>query len=159
MEAQVLTITALNAQNAFNKANSEIKKTLQSLWPDHNFNRDITEMVDSYEAACELEGITQLTIADFEFLPEQDREYHFVDHQLNIIHRALNEGWTWKEGERGYYPVFNRAAGGSGFSLGLVGYCSSSSTVGARRTYKDERLAMHSAKKFLHLHSVIQNNE
>ena len=115
-----LIINPQNALKAYSAGSAEIKSFLKNFLPDQDFDvaLPITERVKSYEDACRIEGSTPLSLDDFDFLPEEDQEYAFADHQYTLIRRVLNEGWTWKIGEKGYYPVFNRpqAAGGPGFS-------------------------------------------
>lgn len=160
MADKLLTLTETNARAAYQKASKSKKEWMKEMYPDFNFEGSIMDRVKSYEDACREEGITPLTIDDFAHLPKQDRNYHFCDHKYTVIRRVLNEGWIWKIGTNGYYPIFNRgAAGGSGFSFsGYYGDYSFSS-VGARRTFDTPEKAIYAGKQFLDIHAVIHNEE
>lgn len=110
---------------------------------------DITKVVTSYEAACELDGIKPLTIEDFAFLPAADRNYHFNDHKAVIITRVLNQGWVpnWNDSnEEKWYIWFKWV--GSGFSLLGVSFVLSYTRVGSRHHFKTEALARYAAGQF-----------
>lgn len=160
---KTVEISLENARTAYNEAGGEIKQTLLKLIGRKVLFDDITEVVKSYEDACEVEGIEPLTVGHFFFLPEQDREYAFADHQYTVINRVLNEGWepNYSNGnERKYYPYFvweENAAGGPGFSS-IDFICDySHSYVGARRVYPTEKLAIYAGKQFIEIHNKIQS--
>ncbi|MEO6282164.1 MAG: hypothetical protein ABIN80_22935 [Dyadobacter sp.] len=153
---QTLTITAANAQKAYNGASKEVKEVLRSFCAPYNFDQDITSVEPSYEAYCQLLARKPLTISDYAFLPEDEREYAYANHQLDVIIQAANGvghvfdyaneaqekwyiWWVWDE----------NAAGGSGFSLDDVCCLCSVSFVGARRSFKNEKTARFIATSFL----------
>jgi hypothetical protein len=150
-----LVLNSINAQKAFNKGNKEIKEALKELYPQYDFNADVTSIVTSYEAACEVCGTKRLFQSDFNFLPDQDRASAFASHQIDIIARALNGDCTFdysNDNQKKWYIWFKwdeNAAGGSGFSFDRVDYNYSYSRVGARHSFKDARLAEYAGKNFI----------
>jgi hypothetical protein len=117
-------------------------------------SRPITEIVTSYEAACELTGTTPLTIEDFAKHPAKHRDSVFASHQLNVIADALNgpnEFDYSKANEYKYYPYFwwnvNRA-GGPGFSYVDYYYDYSRSRVGARHSFRTRDFARFAGTHF-----------
>jgi len=151
-------ISVQAAKEAYKDATPDIKKTLLKLFGKKVLVDNITEMVTSYEDACEIEGIKPLSLYNFSHLPSVEQAYAFADHKLVVIRRVLNEGWTWEFGKKGYYPYFykDESAGGSGFSFGDCSRDCSSSFVGARRTFKDEKTAAYAGKQFLDLYEIVQ---
>lgn len=149
------------AKEAYRDATPDIKKTLLKLFGKKVLIDNITELVTSYEDACEIEGIKPLSISNFSHLPTIDQAYAFADHKLTVIRRVLNEGWTWAFGKSGYYPYFykDKAAGGSGFSCYDYSYAVDFSGVGARRIFKDEKTAIYAGKQFIDLYEIIHTEE
>jgi hypothetical protein len=160
---KTVEISLENARTAYKQASGDIKEALVNLIGRKVLFEDITEVVKSYEDACEIEGIFPLNIDAFSFLPEQDREYHFYDHQMTVINRVLNEGWEpdySNSKQYKYYPYFvwdENRAGGPGFSYFAYYFGRSASRVGARRVYKNEKLAIYSGKQFLEIHNKIHS--
>lgn len=150
-----LDLDPINAQKAYLNASSEGRKLLVNLYPKFNFNSEITDLATSYEAGCDLIDYTPRTLSDFDFLPEWSRESAFAGHQLDVIARALNG----KDFEFDYsddsqkkwfvYCVWNeQRAGGPGFSFGDVVCNISFSCVGARHSFKSEKLARFAGTHF-----------
>ncbi len=110
---------------------------------------DITKVLTSYEVACELDGIKPLTINDFSFLPDGDRNYHFNDHKAVVITRVLNQGWipNWNDSDEPKWYIWFKWVG-SGFSLLGVGCGSSHTGVGSRHHFKTDVLAKFAANRF-----------
>ncbi|CAG5001724.1 hypothetical protein DYBT9275_02729 [Dyadobacter sp. CECT 9275] len=121
--------------------------------------QELIDLIISYEAACELRGVTPLTIEDFAKHPEEDRDSDFASHQLNVICSAFWNGekidytnfrqkkyeiiWVWNE----------NTAGGSGFSFGGVLCLASASFVGARHSYPSDRIARIGATRFVDIYN------
>lgn len=146
-----------DAREAYKEASSEIKKTLLKLFGKKVLFESIVDAVQSYEDACEIEGIAPLSISDFNHLPHQERASSFAEHQMNVIQRVLNEGWKWEFGKRGYFPYFYKdsSAGGSGFSYCVFDIDRDYSIVGARRVFKDEKTAIYAGKQFIKIFEII----
>lgn len=69
---ETLKIKKENALKAFLSADKGGKTLLSDLFGADIFRSRI-EIIDTYEDACKIEGITPLTIEDFKALPEEDR--------------------------------------------------------------------------------------
>lgn len=150
---------------AYNEAtDEEVKKMLRRVFGKKVIFENIMEAVKSYEDACELDGIQPLSIENFAFLPEEDREYHFAEHQYTVINRVLCEGWVpdySNDDQIKCYPYFiwdQQAAGGPGFSSYDFTYVSSLSFVGARRVYPNADLAIYAGKQFIAIHNIIHKS-
>ena len=149
---ETLQITKEQAIEAYKIATPDTKKVLEKLFKKETFITDIRDRVKSYEDACELLGLTPLTLEQFSFLPEKDREYHYHDHRMVIITRALNEGWEpdpSNPDEPKYYVWHQWVSSGSGFAYYICSYVHSLSYVGARHEIKSKELAVYFAKQFI----------
>jgi len=150
-------INVKDAREAYKEASPEIKKTLLKLFGKKVLFESIMDAVQSYEDACEIEGIAPLSVSDFTHLPLREQASAFAEHQMNVIQRVLNEGWTWNFGTRGYFPYFYKdsAAGCSGFSSIAYAFGRAFSIVGARRVFKDEKTAIYAGKQFIKIFEII----
>lgn len=159
MSDKLLTLTESNARAAYQKAGKSKREFMRDLYPEFNFERSIIEIVDSYEAACEVVGIKPLKLENFSFFSKEDQDSIFASHQIDIITRALNgkdsdgNWWTpnYTDGTYKYWPYHrwsDEAAGGSGFSYDDCDYGHSVSGVGARHTFKLRDHAEYAGKKF-----------
>jgi hypothetical protein len=121
--------------------------------------RPITEIVTSYEAACELTGTTPLTIEDFAKHPLEDQDSDFAAHQLNVISKAFREGVEFDYADtdqKKWFPWFywnvNRA-GGPGFSCNDYRFDYSDSFVSARHSYPSEDTAEFAGTHFENIYN------
>lgn len=157
--SQIIPILATNAIKAYQNAPKEVKEAIKTLCAPYDLDQDITSIVTGYEAACELYSFNPLTLADFSMFPQEDQDYAFANHQLDMIIKAMNGGFQFDYSngdQKKWYPIFvwdSNAAGGSGFSLSYVSYNYSNSFVGARRSFKDEKLCRHTVTKFLSIYN------
>lgn len=117
----------------------------------------ITERLKSYEDACTLLNRQPLTLEQFNFLPETDRQAMYSLHRILTGIEAINEGhvFDWNNyDEYKYYPWWDmetyddNPVPGSGFSLGGVGCDSANSDVGARLITRSDAHARHIAEIF-----------
>ena len=46
----------------------------------------------TYESACKSKGITPLTLAHFDFMPENQRKAHYSLHRLETINEVIHNG-------------------------------------------------------------------
>lgn len=148
---ETLQINKANALTAYEGATLKGKKLLSDLFGEKVFVKDIREVIKSYEDACEYVGVKPLQLSDFNFLPEQDREYHYHDHRQVIIKRALNEGWIadHSNDDRKYTIWYKRAGSGVGFSYFDYHYGDSHSLVGSRHEFKSLELGKYFASQFI----------
>ncbi|MDQ6477830.1 hypothetical protein [Dyadobacter sp. LHD-138] len=160
METQMLITSPANALKAYNNADPSIKKWMKDFYPEFNFDPNITDIVISYEAACEVVEFKPLTIENFGFYPEEDRESKFASHQIDIVAKALNgkdeNGNWWKpdysDGTPKYFPRHywdEGAAGGPGFSFDGYIYAYSISNVGARHSFRKREHAVFAGQHFV----------
>lgn len=117
--------------------------------------KPITEIVTSYEAACELTGTTPLTLEDFAKHPVEDQDSDFSSHQLNVIAKALNGAdneFDYSDDDQYKYFPYHYwnvdKAGGPGFSCCDCGCVNSVSFVGARHSYRSSKLAIFAGTHF-----------
>lgn len=100
----------------------------------------ILQQVNSYEDACKVLNREPLTLEQFNFLPEADRQAFFSLHKITTVIEVLNEGWQpdWNDYDQmKCYPWFDMetygdAPAGSGFSFGGYDFDDSYTGVGAR---------------------------
>jgi len=164
MADELLTLTPANARAAYESVGKSERKLMKKLYPDFNFERDITEIVTSYESACEVVGIKPLNLSNFSFFPSEDQDSIFASHQIDIIARALNgkdedgNWWTpdYTDGTYKYYPYFywdKVPPGGSGFSFYDCVDAFDISYVGARHTFKKSDHAVYAGKTFIAIYN------
>lgn len=116
----------------------------------------ITERIKTYEDACKELNRSPLTVEQFLFLPEADRQAFFSLHCITTAIEALNEGWQpdWNDyDEDKYYPYFDMETyddqpAGSGFSFDVCVYGRTRSLVGARLVLKSASLARYVGQQF-----------
>jgi hypothetical protein len=120
---------------------------------------DITERVKSYEDACQILNKKPKSSEQFNFFDEGERQVAFATHKLQIIIKALNEGWTpnWSNtNEKKWYPWFkmndSNASGGVSFANTCYNDWHTYSYVGSRFCLKNEKLARYVGVTFIDLY-------
>jgi len=148
---ETLSIEKKNAQNAFKKANKEVKALLVELFGEKTFSEKITDRVKTFEDAWEL---VEVSSNQDILLKYNGQDGDMIAAQaylkLSIIAKALNEGWKpdWtNSSEYKYYPYFNMS---SGFGLSCDGYDDpdSYSVIGSRLVFKTAELAKYAGTQF-----------
>lgn len=157
METQ--NIEKKKAQNAFKKANKEVKALLMELFGEKTFSEKITDRVKTYEDACSVLGVSELdgTVTVVDGCLKDDSGSIMAYCKLIIIARALNEGWTpnWEDSnEPKYYPYFKMKAG-FGFSLSCYLCGDSHAAVGSRFVFPSEEISDYYAKQFIEIHQSV----
>jgi hypothetical protein len=153
-----LKISKANALRAFGAADKKGKQLLQDLFGKEVLGDKITDRVKSYEDACLVDNLQPVTIENFSFLAECDRESALAHHQMTIIARVLNEDWTpdWDNGnEYKYYPYFIWGGSGLGFSFCAGGCGRSGTDVGSRLVFKSRELAEYAGKQFITIYNQL----
>lgn len=155
---KTLEIIESNARKAFKKADKSGKELLNNLFGSETFSQKITDLVKTFEDACEVLNIETHGDA-FAILKMKNRTLlaeipitRCDDPVLKImiVIAALNEGWkpNWNNSnEPKYYPWFNM--GGSGLSYYVFDYSVSYTGVGSRLCLKSSELAEYAGKQFL----------
>lgn len=101
----------------------------------------------------------ELTIEDFNFLPENRRKKALAFQQIQDICEVFAEGWILNWGNRSeykYYPYFIKNQN-SGWSVSRV-YCYYYFSYGEPGFYKDELTAKHCGNLFLDIYNTYLNN-
>ncbi|KQS34016.1 hypothetical protein [Dyadobacter sp. Leaf189] len=111
--------------------------------------------VQSFEEACVALGLNPAEELPYSVATTNRQRGINAVAKLAIIAEALNEGWKpdWSNwNERKYYPYFDKAAGGSGFSFDDF-YCDASYTgVGSRLVFRTAELARYAGTQFLEIY-------
>lgn len=88
-----LKLSLENAKQAYNNGDAEIKKFLETSYPEH-FKGDVKKRLTSYEAACDILGIQPKTLEQFEALfDKEDARRQFARHKITTGIKAINEDW------------------------------------------------------------------
>lgn len=149
---EILQVTRLNAQAAFKDADASGKTMLSNLFGKKHFTSDMTELIKSFEDACEFNN-TNPNHPKF----TQGTEAGNNMEMLAEIAKALNGGKVMKPGEKRFYPFFIHDE--SGFRLGAVysGVSYSATTGGPRLCVSEERLAKYMGTQFLPFYNRFYN--
>ncbi len=140
--------TASDVRKAYIHADDKGKRLLKDLYGDDVCNVDITDLVKSFEDACEILSIDP-DLPDASMLPEKDGKSIIAYYKLTVIIRALNEGWVpiWKDGgcNTKYWAWFDgrvlaRSCYGAG-TQGGVAYASASHDSASTVAFIASRLA------------------
>jgi len=129
--------------------------------------KQITEVIKSYEDACKMLDIDPVLSLPFSDDQEGDQLAINATFKLMKIAKALNEGWTpdWQDNDqRKYYPWMdmeddNRS--GLGLSFSVCGSADSLSAVGSRLCFKSRELAEYAGRQFVGLYAeawIIKGN-
>lgn len=143
---------------AYRAGKSTEKELLEHLFGKEVFDAKITDLVKSYEDACDLLGIDPVgSLPDVSGCMSQDRKFLIAFHKLTIIARALNEGWEpdWINTDENkwfnWWYVDTKTAGlGSGGPTNAPS--AAIATVGSRLCFRTEALSDYAAKQFLPLY-------
>lgn len=126
-----------------------------------SLNVDFTKVneVASFEQACEILAI-DTKVPDVSMLPEYYHKPTIAQYKLMIIAEALNKvnGENWKPdwtnySEYKYYPWFDKASSGGGFSFHGSDFWCTYSIVGSRLCYINRDTARFAGKHFIDLYN------
>jgi len=159
--SETLTITKENAMNAYKEATSKGKTLLENLFGKNIFSGKITDRVKTFEDACrELRITPESVYGRFSVgVTDSTQKSLYAFAQLQIICRALNEGWqpNWNNSsEYKYYAWFDMRAG-SGFSYNAYDCACTLTNVGSRLCFKSEALAKYAGTQFLSIYKEYMN--
>jgi hypothetical protein len=147
---ETLSINKSNAIKAFNEADDKGKTLLTNLFGKNVLSQKITDLVKSYEDACNIKGINPLTLSQFSFLPKEEQEAVFGFHQITTIIEVINEGWIpdWsKHDQYKYYPWFDMN-NGSGLSFNDYDSANTCTCVGSRLCLSSSEKAKYVGEQF-----------
>ena len=109
MTSKILNLEQSNAIKAYKEGTPSDKLLLERLYGKEVFNLKITDRVKSFEDACEVLDINPY-LPDVSLLEESLQSSVVATYKLQVIIKALNEGWSpnWNNSsEYKYYPWFN----------------------------------------------------
>jgi hypothetical protein len=140
-----LTIEKKNAIVAYEQADTSGKQLLANLFGKKHFVSDMTELIDSFEAACEYNNTNPNSKR---FTEGTEAGIHLE--KLAEIAKALNGGRVMKPNEKRWYGYFIHDE--AGFRLDGVNFdiVLSLSYGGPRLCCLDEKLARYMCTKFIH---------
>lgn len=153
LEANITAVVA-----AYRAGKSADKKLLEDLFGKKVFDAKITDLVKSYEDACDLLGIDPIgSLPDVSRCMSQDRKSLIAFHKLTIITRALNEGWEpdWTNPNESkwfnWWHVDTETAG-LGFAYSNDAPSTTDALVGSRLCFRTEALSDYAAEQFMPLY-------
>ena len=109
--------------------------------------------ITTFEEACEKLG-RSTNIPKLDELDAETTIKFIAEYKLNIIIKALNEGWypNWNDAnEYKYFPYFKNKYG-CGFSASIIDYHNTSTNVPSAHVFKTHELAMYCGLKFISLY-------
>lgn len=137
-----------NADAAYRIAEGNTRDVLDVL-----FGRNITGIIDSYEAACRHNGknpIDESLLIALGFTPKQ-----IAGIKLEEITLAINKGKSTDiyNGKDRWYPVFYSVEGPSAFAFDCSSYAYSAASAGSgsRLSYHEKSDSDYSGKQFIDL--------
>lgn len=143
---------------AYRAGKSTERELLEHLFGKEVFDAKITDLVKSYEDACDVLGIdSETSLPDVSGCMLQDRRSFIAFHKLTIIIRALNEGWQpdWTNTSENkwfnWWYVDTKTAGlgcASSYNAPSVTFAS----VGSHLCFRTEALADYAAEQFKSLY-------
>ena len=143
---------------AYRAGKSTEKELLEHLFGKEVFDAKITDLVKSYEDACDLLGIDPIgSLPDVSGCMSQDRKSLIAFHKLTIIARALNDGWEpdWTNPSENkwfnWWYVDTKTAG-LGYAYSDNAPSSANASVGSRLCFRTEALADYAAEQFMPLY-------
>ncbi|CAN5309367.1 hypothetical protein BH09BAC1_BH09BAC1_14310 [soil metagenome] len=146
-----IEINPNNLKKAYKKASTEGKALLENLFGYDQLKFEITDLVKSYEDACEILGINpDVTV---KCGASEDQEAIIAFAQLSIIRAALNQDWEadWKNhNQPKYYPWFKDS--GSGLSYDDFARSLTLTDVGSRLCYATPELAKYAGEQFIEIY-------
>lgn len=131
---KTLKIDDNTAKDIYKTADSNLKLILEETFGKNFFKLDLKDKINTYEDVCEELDIDILTIRDFKFLPEYQREEAFLEHQIKSMIYLVNKGKSFKN----YKYYCYRYKGGSGWVLGCYFHVGSGLGSGFYYTSQDD---------------------
>jgi hypothetical protein len=154
--------TAGDVAKAYRNADDKGKQLLKDLYGDDVCNVNVTDLVKSYEDACQLHGIEPMDEA--EMLRAGFRQDEIDRRKLETITFALNDGeypdWTDTDQYK-YIPYFRvDKSAPSGFAFDAASYWRSGADAGfaSRLCFLREDCARYAGETFIELYASIINN-
>ncbi|HUR65491.1 MAG TPA: hypothetical protein VMZ03_04005 [Chitinophagaceae bacterium] len=145
---KTLVIDESRAKQIYPGASTEFKAILEDTFTKQFFSRN-TDLIKSYEDACEVLGIDPAE----QYCGRHDSPDEIAYKKLKVIIRALNEEWTpdWNNGSQAkWWNWFYFDSPGFRFNYAYYDY--SYSYVGSRLCFRSRELSEYCAKQFIDLY-------
>lgn len=149
---EILQVTKDNALQAYKDGDDDQKSLLSKLFGKKHFFSDMTEMIDSFEAACDYNNTNPRDPRFTNGTPSGNAMEMIAE-----IAKALNGGKVMKGGEYRWYPWFEYATSGFRFRVSYYSYTSAFSCGGPRLCLLNEKLSNYMGKQFLPLYDTFLN--
>ena len=115
--------------------------------------------IDTYEKVCKQLGEKELTINDFNHLPEHLRHKNLIFSKLQQVGKLFNGDWKPNiidRNQKKHYPYFEITAdGGLVYDASFYDY---DGYYGHVVYFKDEKIAMYIGKTFINLYKEIHES-
>jgi hypothetical protein len=148
-----LKLTPAAADEAFAKADTNGKALLISLYPTHQFLKEITDRIQNFDDVLAVNGIDK-TIFESNLTGLSSDEIAY--RQVKEIAKAYNQGWVpnWDDSsEYKYVPWFDmRTSSGSGFACSGYGIWHTGAGVGSRLCFQKSAHAKDAGTKFTEIY-------
>ena len=147
---KTLKIDENKAKELYKTASQEFKITLEDTFGKEFFIEDIIDKIKTVQDAYNVFNINRRSLKDSLYIEINNSK--IVDdlmlfNDLYFITKALNEGWQYKENDKGYAPYYFSSAG-----VFYLVVSSSASYVGAAigdlLIYKSQKLGNYSLNQF-----------
>lgn len=141
-----------------NGVETEITLTPSQIQAVKNYDLPIMERIKTLSDALAYNGETE---AEFNKRTEHDADHEKAYKELCVIALALNEGKRMDYSDTDvykYYPWFNAAGSGSGFSFNVYVYDCVYSAVGARLCVNTREKSEYMGQQFLSIYNRFINN-
>ncbi|HUR65501.1 MAG TPA: hypothetical protein VMZ03_04055 [Chitinophagaceae bacterium] len=149
---ETLQVERTKALQAFQSVNYDGKKLLTELFGEQNFPGKITDRIKTFKDACQELGIDPTDVIPTGGMLDKDAKSMIAGCKLNVIVRALNEGWEpdWNNSRQPKWRCWFYFDS-PGFRFHGAGCNFSNSSVGSRLCFKNEELAIYAGAQFLDL--------
>jgi hypothetical protein len=145
-----LKLNSKNAQAAYDKVDKAGKELLKSLYPNFNFDQDITARIKTLDDAIDCVKMCDELNAVLAYKGSNEQMKGVAAFaRLSIVREALNQGWKadFSKDEPKYYP-YQIHKPGVGLSSAGWAFTAASACVGARLSLKTSDLAIYAGKQF-----------
>jgi len=123
-------------------------KTKKAVKPTAKFD---FKTIKTFEDACGKESIDPQKLPDVSMIPDEFRKSTIAAYKLQVIYKAINNGWKpdWNNrSQYKYYPWYWVLSSGFGFDDSPYLYTYTHSSVGSRLCTDTSEKAMYIAKQF-----------
>lgn len=146
-----IKITRAKAAKAYQNADTKTRKVLVDLLGEENVSASITDMLKTYQDACEIEGCdpVEITIKGGG-LTENDKDAVKAFAEMTLVTRLMRGGKdpNWADPNEYKYQAWQKYTAGSGFSESYCGNELTDTNVGSRLSVFSSKDALYLGKQF-----------